>query len=157
MEGRKVRKIALVVALVIVIVAAFAIVVKRLTVEEKRALLPDRMLNQRMTLMSVKPPYATVTKTVTEWQQLGQDDAGYYRNPDTREFTMVPSVVCGRCGKRIPGPAYPLSLNSKSRNAKIDAMHKIEAAYKCPLCGQLAYPLRRPAGPARGKKAATAQ
>jgi rubrerythrin len=44
------------------------------------------------------------TLTLGEWQKLGQDDKGHYKNPKTGKYTMVPVMICPSCGEKIPQP-----------------------------------------------------
>ena len=42
-----------------------------------------------------------VTKTLAEWEKLGQKD-GKYKNPKSGEYTMVNAMVCKACRQTIP-------------------------------------------------------
>ena len=77
------------------------------------------------------------TKSRGEWEKLKNRD-GYFKNPDTGEYTLRKVIVCVGCGEKIPAPPFP----SKETEAKGEAavMAEIEQ-YQCPKCGR--FPLRR--------------
>lgn len=64
--------------------------------------------------------------TVNEWRSLGQQ-GGYYKNPDTKKFTMCPIVTCAKCGGQAPGAPIPPPGEDKK---------PLAVTRKCPKCGE---------------------
>ena len=73
------------------------------------------------------------TLKIGEWDRLGHDARGYYKNMKTGAFTMVPLMVCGACGAKIPMPELLLA------NPPADVAAARKAA-KCPKCGKNPFP-----------------
>jgi predicted RNA-binding Zn-ribbon protein involved in translation (DUF1610 family) len=133
-------KVGFVIVLVLIIVAALVLTVKRLLLAGGPPEAPAWVLNQPLTLIDINPPYASITKTAGEWQKLGTDGSEHYKNPNTRQFTMVRPIFCPSCGKPIPPPQYPPTLKNMDPSARSVEMQKIKQEYKCPLCGKSVYP-----------------
>ena len=64
---------------------------------------PDHVMNRPQARIDVNS-MEVVTLPRSEWRKLGQKD-GRYRNPTTKEYTMVLVGRCASCGKEIPLPA----------------------------------------------------
>jgi len=69
-----------------------------------------------------------ITKPYGEWQKLGQDSAGIFKNPDTGTYSMVPDMLCFKCGAKIP-------YKSRFPHPGYDPTQ-----VKCPKCGKSPFP-----------------
>jgi len=75
------------------------------------------------------------TKSRGEWEKLKNRD-GYFKNPDTGEYTLRKVIVCVWCGERIPAPPFP----SKETKAKGEAAAMAEIKqYRCPKCDRFPF------------------
>jgi len=73
-----------------------------------------------------------------KWENLGQQYE-MYKNPHTGKYAMVPVMVCGSCGEKIPSVPQPKLKPGEGlgeyRGRWIESMQN----YKCPKCGKSAY------------------
>jgi predicted RNA-binding Zn-ribbon protein involved in translation (DUF1610 family) len=146
------KRLALLVALVVVIAACIAIIFKK-TLSSHSATPPDWLLSQREEKIDRKT-LQLITKTSGEWEHLGHDQKGNYKNPETGEFTMTTPIVCASCGEKIPGLEMPQQLKPHLHVAGPPGQSNAEAAppadfhaaiddaiknYICPKCGKPAF------------------
>ena len=103
---------------------------------------PDAVLNRVLVKIDSKS-LQVYESTAGEWMKLGKKN-GYFRNPDTGEYTITERIQCSECGKDIPAPV----LDGKSVDKPPSvAMDEALAAYACPHCGKTQRPGR--GGPPR--------
>ena len=60
-----------------------------------------------------------------EWENAGTKD-GYWKNPNTGQYTMCTAIKCHACGETIPQPVFPLLTDGPPPDLQ---------NYKCPRCG----------------------
>ena len=138
MEGGK--KIIVIVILLAVIIAFGVFIAKKLGRGEPKQ--PGFVLarpSEQIDLESLE----VMTKPLGEWRSLGHKD-GKYKNPNTGNYTMVPTAICAACREKIPMPGMTTSTTPSN-----DAADPPEAGQtrrdriresKCPRCGELAAP-----------------
>lgn len=119
MEGG--TKYAVAIGLVVVIVAALVLVIKKQSGDTP----PPWVMEQPQEKIDIKTN-AVMTKTLGEWEKLGQKDTKY-KNPDTGEYTMVSPMTCAACQAVIPSISSPADM-------ELEQMEKWQAQQKCPKC-----------------------
>lgn len=92
---------------------------------------PKWVMEMPLEKIDVKTREIVVLKIV-EWEALGRNKEGLYRNPQTKEFTMTAVVTCAACGKKVPAPVMQPELIHQNA----DAYAAWLATLKCPLCGK---------------------
>jgi rRNA maturation protein Nop10 len=78
-----------------------------------------------------------ITKTMGEWESLGEKN-GKYKNPEMGEYTMMVPMVCQTCGEKIPLPEIAAPRPGEAPGAGGDP-HAQRRSYKCPKCGKPAF------------------
>jgi len=68
--------------------------------------------------------YDVFTKTLGEWEKLGHNEAGFYKNPNTGEFTICRVFPCPHCGAKLP----------------VGGITAVPPKIKCPKCGATVSP-----------------
>ena len=138
------KQLVLVAGLVIVILIALGFAVsfslKQTGVVTTKATPPDYVLNMQITKISEKAPYNEVTLMYREWEKLGSDNVGRYKDPKTKEYTMVSPIPCAACGKDIPMLTIPPEVYINEPEKRDEKILRLQSEYICPLCGQPAYP-----------------
>jgi len=134
------RKLALAGGLLIVILVALYFGIKKSGITGKGPKAPASVLAQKFTRIDTKPPYKIVELTFSEWQKLGPDSAGRYKDPETKEYTIVEPITCASCRKMIPVVQYPADVLALTGDARLDKQMQLRNEYKCPLCQKPAYP-----------------
>jgi hypothetical protein len=142
------KRIVLVAVLIALIIGAGVYVVKsgfgRGTLKA-----PPSVLGQKMERID-RPTLKTETLTLEEWQNLGADETGAFKNRQTGDYTMVAPISCASCGATIPEVEYPKALYKIKNMGEIKSgMAEAKSKYMCPKCGKNAYGtegrVRRPA------------
>jgi rRNA maturation protein Nop10 len=134
MEG---RKIALVVGLFVIVIALVVIMGKRAGLFGGPKP-PQWVMEQSEEKIDVKS-LKVVKLSIGQWEKLGRDASGRYKNPDTGEYTMAKIMICAACGAQIPAQELPTAAAAKGREemaAQTEAIMKIREEYKCPVCGK---------------------
>jgi len=140
MEGRK--KIAAIAVLVVIIIGAVGTIVSR---RFSRDEMPYWKKEEQVEKIDMSDG-TLMTLTLEEWMDLGEK-ASRYKNPETKEYTMVVLVTCAACGEKVIPVEFPDPPPvAKSREEYFAQRGKYEAElarlireYKCPKCGELAY------------------
>jgi len=99
---------------------------------------PKWVLEQPVEKIDVKTREIVVRK-IAEWQALGPNPEGLYRNPRTREFTMTSAMTCAACGQKIPTPPMPPEAAGGGPAAHEAWMRTA----RCPLCGRTPFIVRQ--------------
>ena len=129
-------KIAKIVGLVLLIAAAVVLI---WTQAGKNKPKPGATaLARKLELMDYKT-LETVTRTIGEWNDLGEVN-NRYKNSETGDYTMVVPMICGSCGEKIPTALQP---EGYEQMGETNIMNKIDAEYICPKCGKKAAPRLR--------------
>ena len=132
------KKILAAVLLIAVIAAAGLVILKGAGLLGGAPRPPDYVLARPMEMMD-RNSMELMTKTRGQWEDLGKDEMGWYKNPKTGEYTMKPPLICASCRKKIPHPLLLLTDEMKSNlHVEIVAMAQLMVNYKCPLCGKQA-------------------
>jgi rRNA maturation protein Nop10 len=142
------KKIGVVAALVVVIVLAALLTATRVGCTGAPAgANPDPKLRSAAKVdMIDKNTFEIFTETAADWEtQYAPDASGHYKNPKTGEYTMTSVIKCASCGALIPAPDFPAELRTTGRPGPdqlkaIEEQEEIRLNYKCPKCGQNAYP-----------------
>ena len=71
------------------------------------------------------------TLPLKTWLELGYNEKGLYKHPDTGNYSMAQPMTCAACKETIPQYEVP-------PDADEGALRKIMAEYKCPRCGKRA-------------------
>jgi predicted RNA-binding Zn-ribbon protein involved in translation (DUF1610 family) len=124
------KKILVIGVLIVVIAVSVIVALKRAGLIGK-VRPPDYVMQQTLEMMDSKDMDVLMTKTLAEWENLGHNDNGCYKNPKTGKYTMVPPMICAACGQKIPRPE-----TSAEQQDSVREMMKIMAEYKCPKCGK---------------------
>lgn len=142
MRGQK--NVVLVVILVAIIVAAVVFFTKG---SKLGGVKPPKWVLDRQVERIDSETLELVTKTVDEWQDLGQEN-GRYKNPKSDTFTMVEPIKCVACGEKIPPPDLPpmpertegqsLAEHGEAENAARAQAREILRNHECPQCGERA-------------------
>ena len=128
MKGAK--KLATIIALLVVIIAAIASLVMRLEFGERE--LPKWFLEDPVEKID-KDTLELITLKLGEWEKLGQKE-GKYRNPKTGSYSMVTPIVCDSCAEKIAPPDYP-----PREEATAGEVLEIRSKFMCPKCGKPAF------------------
>ena len=140
------KNLAVAVVFVVVIVAAFVVIARRTGLVGGKPQPPPAVLGQKIKRIEMKPPFKVEELSLGEWQKLGPDEAGRFKDPETKVYTMVDLISCASCVQPIPAAQYPPEILAMPRDTQDHADKQEEAkvnfrnAYKCPKCGKLAYP-----------------
>ncbi len=74
------------------------------------------------------------------WDQYYSRELAKWQNPETEEYTMVPTKKCGSCGKIVPRVVFPPSEFKGLSDLQADfKKERMQAEYRCPLCGGPVY------------------
>ncbi len=92
---------------------------------------PGRGPDQPLEKIDVET-HETMTRTLREWMIAGQD-GGMCLNPLTGKYSMVNTMSCAACKKKIPSPVVPPTASG-------DVAFNIQNAHMCPLCHKHAFP-----------------
>ena len=144
MEG---KKVALVVGLFVIAMAFVVIMGKRAGLLGGGPRPPQWVLEQPAEKIDMKS-LKLMKLSIRQWEKLGHDASGRYKNPSTGEYTMAEVMICAVCGEYIPMPEFPTAAAPKGpreRGAQSGEIGKIREEYKCPKCGKAAFS----AGPLR--------
>jgi len=132
------KKIAVAIVLVVVIGVA-ASIIKRSTGGSAK---PPRHVFEREVEKIDKETGELITLQLVEWQDIGPNDKGLYKNPNTKKFTMTTPRTCGSCNEKIAGPDLPrVSMDDPEAAMAAESEHrKILQEYVCPKCSKKAFP-----------------
>lgn len=78
-----------------------------------------------------------ITKSNSEWQALGTDNTGAFKNPTTNEYSVVPVMPCNHCGEKIPSLLPPPSTGDDDADEAL--YQQMQKEYKCPQCGKMVF------------------
>jgi len=140
MEGRK-RTAVMIVLPVIIIGAVGTMIGRRFSRDD----MPAWKEKEQVEKIDMSDG-TLMTMPLKDWMDLGMKD-GKYRNPETKEYTMVTPIVCAACGEKVipvefPDPP-PVGKSQEEyfaqRGAYEAEVAKLIREYKCPKCGKLAY------------------
>ena len=129
-----VKRVIAAAALIIVIVVAGVFIAKRMIgarrpPEWARQLTVERIDNKTL---------ETVTLTLGEWERLGYNEAGLYKNPNTGKYTMTIPMVCPSCHAKIP--SFPrFTAGKRASEEEVQAREAAIREFKCPKCGANPY------------------
>ena len=96
------KNVVLSIGLLVVILFGVLLVGRRLT---KGPPPPPESVTGREIVHIDKDSFQIITKTWTEWQDLGRQGP-YYKNPETGKYTMTTIVICPMCLQKIPYPPH---------------------------------------------------
>ena len=149
MEGGK--KIAFAVVLIVVIVGALAWILSRSGVGGLGGPTPPAWVLDQQIEKIDKASLETQTLKLREWNKLGPDKDGLYKNK-AGQYAMTTPMSCGACGVKIPAPAMPAETAEKGGP---EAREKWEKEQKCPKCGKTPFtmpdPTKMPPAPPAAK------
>lgn len=118
------------IAIVVVCVAAIAggvwLMVRKAEIGGPRE--PEWRLNQTIERID-QNTLTVITKTRREWEALGSKE-GRYRNPESREYTMVEPMVCPFCKGKIPTPFIELGPEARDESPE-------PVLTPCPRCKKM--------------------
>ena len=133
------KKVAIGVVLVIVIAGAAMSIMKRSGGGTAKP--PDWVLEQEIEKID-KESGELITKQLGEWQDIGHNDKGLYKNPNTKKFTMTSPMVCTSCGEKIAPPDMPVMSGDTPEGPDLEGMaerERIIQEHVCPKCNEKAF------------------
>jgi len=136
------RKMGVSVLLLAIIIAGIALIWKSVRKGAPRR--PDYVMDYEIEKIDEKTLQVLVLKA-REWEDLGERN-GKYKNPNTGEYTMVPTMRCDSCGGTIPMHEIYADRALQTHENLVKAYNE----YMCPLCGEHALPPPPPAPPSPG-------
>jgi hypothetical protein len=159
------KKLAAIGVLVVVIVVAVVITMKRTGNEAPPAgAFGTETASKKMDKIDMKT-LEVFSELPSDWSgKYAPDASGRYKNPKTGEYTVVDAMRCASCGQLIPVPEIPadqlppppakgparsladIGARQKYGAAKGLAMLKARQSYICPRCGKPAFGVAGTAG-----------
>jgi len=140
MEGGK--RVAVIIILLVVIIGGVGTIIGRRLSRNKMPGWKEEELVEKIDMSDG----TLMTMTLKEWMDLGEKN-GRYKNPETKEYTMVAPITCAACEEKVipvqfPDPP-PVAKSQEEyfaqRGAYEAEVAKLIREYKCPKCGKLAY------------------
>jgi len=135
----RVKKVGIVVVLLLIIVATAGMVLR--TVLGNGGPTPPGDIMDLEVEKIDQSTLMLMTKTLGEWENLGERN-GKYKNPETKEYTMMTPIICRACGEKIPAPEFPEIARSKAAKKRgpegdriAAIVNEITRNYTCPRCG----------------------
>jgi len=129
------KQIAIIAGSVIVIVLAGIFIVKRVSPGIPK--MSDKTLAQ--VIMKVDMKTGEIFElSLGEWQKLGRDKDGYYKNPKTGEYTICYPTRCESCGEWTAGPSVR-GMSEEERRNHPPGPPPMDTSYICPKCGKPAF------------------
>lgn len=129
------KGIIVAISIVVILIAVFVITTRG----SKTAGPPSQITGAPVTKVD-KDSLEVVTLPMSEWQKLGANADGCYKNPTTGQYTMLPTMTCKSCGATIPTLLQPPSTGNDDADEAAYAQMMNE--YKCPKCGKNAFGMR---------------
>lgn len=130
------KKIMVGLVLIVIIVGAVFLAIRRSGSGPDNP--PDWYLDQPVEKMDSES-LEVITKTRGEWERLGRQADGKFKNPNTGAYTMVAPMTCASCGEKIPGAAVPPPPRNPTMEEEMAYRRTLEDAmrdHRCPKCGQ---------------------